>query len=98
MITVIVPDEPVINRTTGFGRLRARSVKQTKTSVTLQWNIIKDADGCFIYGNRCNTGTKSYKYKKLSPSPMVLQAHGRRNSCRTNRENPCRIRLSDPVQ
>lgn len=48
MITVIVPDEPVINRTTGFGRLRARSVKQTKTSVTLQWNIIKDADGYFI--------------------------------------------------
>ena len=48
MITVIVPDEPVINRITGFGRLRARSVKQTKTSVTLQWNIIKDADGYFI--------------------------------------------------
>ena len=64
MITVIVPDEPVINRTTVFGRLRARSVKQTKTSVTLQWNIIKDADGYFIYGNRCNTGTKAYKYKK----------------------------------
>ena len=36
--------------------------------------------------------------KNLSPSPMALQAHGRRNSCRTNRENPCRIRLSDPVQ
>lgn len=45
MITAKVPDEPVINRTTGFGRLRARSVKQTKTSVILQWNIIKDADG-----------------------------------------------------
>ena len=51
---------------TGFRRLRARSVKQTKTSVTLQWNIIKDADGYFIYGNRCNTGTKSYKYRKLA--------------------------------
>ena len=65
MITVKVPDEPTINKTTGFRRLRARSVKQTKTSVTLQWNIIKDADGYFIYGNRCNTGTKSYKYRKL---------------------------------
>lgn len=64
MITVIVPDEPVINRTTGFGRLRARSVKQTKTSVTLQWNIIKDADGYFIYGNRCNTGTKILQIQK----------------------------------
>ena len=66
MITVKVPDEPTINNTTGFRRLRARSVKQTKTSVTLQWNIIKDADGYFIYGNRCNTGTKSYKYRKLA--------------------------------
>ena len=65
MITVKVPDEPTINKTTGFRRLRARSVKQTKTSVTLQWNIIKDADGYFVYGNRCNTGTKSYKYRKL---------------------------------
>ena len=66
MITVKVPDEPTINKTTGFRRLRARSVKQTKTSVTLQWNIIKDADGYFVYGNRCNTGTKSYKYRQLA--------------------------------
>ena len=66
MITVKVPDEPTINKTTGFRRLRARSVKQTKTSVTLQWNIIEDADGYFVYGNRCNTGAKSYKYRKLA--------------------------------
>lgn len=66
MITVKVPDEPTINKSTGFRRLRARSVKQTKTSVTLQWNIIEDADGYFVYGNRCNTGTKSYKYRKLA--------------------------------
>ncbi len=66
MITVKVPDEPTINKSTGFRRLRARSVKQTKTSVILQWNIIKDADGYFIYGNRCNTGAKSYKYRKLA--------------------------------
>lgn len=60
MITVIVPDEPVINRTTGFGHLRARSVKQTKTSVTLQWNIIKDADGYFII-------RKSLQYQHKNP-------------------------------
>lgn len=98
MITVIVPDEPVINRTTGFGRLRARSVKQTKTSVTLQWNIIKDADGCFIYENHCNTGTKSYKYKK--PATITNGATGTwpQKQLPNNRENPCRIRLSDPVQ
>ena len=36
--------------------------------------------------------------KKLSPSPTALQAHGHRSSYRTNRGNPCRIRLSGPVQ
>ena len=60
MITAKVPDEPVINRTTGFGHLRARSVKQTKTSVTLQWNIIKDADGYFII-------RKSLQYQHKNP-------------------------------
>ena len=65
-ITVKVPEEPVINNITGFGRLRVRSVKQTKTSVTLQWNRIKGADGYLIYGNRCNTNGKYYKYKKLA--------------------------------
>lgn len=64
-ITVKIPEEPVINNITGFGRLRARSVKQTKTSVTLQWNRIKGADGYLIYGNRCNVNGKVYKYKKL---------------------------------
>ena len=65
-ITVNIPDEPVISNTTGFGRLKARSTKQTKTSVTLEWSRIDDTDGYFIYGSRCNTSTKSYKYKKLA--------------------------------
>ena len=65
-ITVNIPDEPVISNTTGFGRLKARSTKQTKISVTLEWSRIDDADGYFIYGSRCNTSTKSYKYKKLA--------------------------------
>ena len=34
-ITVKIPDEPVINKTKGFGRLKVRSVNQTKTSITL---------------------------------------------------------------
>lgn len=65
-ITVKVPEKPVINKTTGFGRLRARSAKQTKTSVTLQWNKLNDVDGYLIYGNRCNGNGKTYKYKKLA--------------------------------
>lgn len=66
MITVDVPEEPVITNTTGFGRLKARSVKQTKTSITLEWSRLDGADGYFIYGNLCNTAAKSYKYKKLA--------------------------------
>lgn len=65
-ITVKIPEKPVINKTTGFGRLRARSAKQTKTSVTLQWNRLNDVDGYLIYGNRCNGNGKTYKYKKLA--------------------------------
>ena len=66
MITVDIPEEPVITNTTGFGRLKARSVKQTKTSITLEWSRLDGADGYFIYGNLCNTAAKSYKYKKLA--------------------------------
>ena len=65
-ITVKIPEKPVINKTTGFGRLRARSAKQTETSVTLQWNRLNDVDGYLIYGNRCNGNGKTYKYKKLA--------------------------------
>ena len=65
-ITVKIPDEPVINKTKGFGRLKVRSVNQTKTSITLEWSKLDGVDGYLIYGNRCNTSTKTYKYKKLA--------------------------------
>ena len=65
-ITVKTPDEPVINKTKGFGRLKVRSVNQTKTSITLEWSKLDGVDGYLVYGNRCNTSTKTYKYKKLA--------------------------------
>ena len=65
-ITVKIPDEPVINKTKGFGRLKVRSVNQTKTSITLEWSKLDGVDGYFVYGNRCNTKTKAYKYQKLA--------------------------------
>ena len=65
-ITVKIPDEPVINKTKGFGRLKVRSVNQTKTSITLEWSKLDGVDGYLVYGNRCNTRTKTYKYKKLA--------------------------------
>ena len=65
-ITVKIPDEPVINKTKGFGRLKVRSVNQTKTSITLEWSKLDGVDGYFVYGNRCNTKTKTYRYQKLA--------------------------------
>ena len=65
-ITVKIPDEPVINKTKGFGRLKVRSVNQTKTSITLEWSKLDGVDGYLVYGNRCNTNTKTYKYQKLA--------------------------------
>ena len=65
-ITVKIPDEPVINKTKGFGRLKVRSVNQTKTSITLEWSKLDGVDGYLVYGNCCNTSTKTYKYKKLA--------------------------------
>ena len=65
-ITVKIPDEPVINKTKGFGRLKVRSVNQTKTSITLEWSKLDGVDGYLVYGNRCNTSTKTYKYQKLA--------------------------------
>ena len=66
IITVKIPDKPVINKTKGFGRLKVRSVNQTKTSITLEWSKLDGVDGYFVYGNRCNTRTKTYKYQKLA--------------------------------
>ena len=66
IITVKIPDKPVINKTKGFGRLKVRSVNQTKTSITLEWSKLDGVDGYLVYGNRCNTSTKTYKYKKLA--------------------------------
>ena len=66
IITVKIPDKPVINKTKGFGRLKVRSVNQTKTSITLEWSKLDGVDGYFVYGNRCNTKTKTYKYQKLA--------------------------------
>lgn len=64
-VTVKVPDEPTVNKTTGFGRLRARSTTQTNNSIKIQWNKVSGADGYIIYGNYCNANGKTYKYSKL---------------------------------
>ena len=65
-ITVKVPDEPAVTKTTGFGRLKARSVTQTNNSIKLDWTRVSDADGYIVYGNLCNANGKTYKYQKLA--------------------------------
>ena len=51
--------------TSDFGTLKARSVKQTKTTVTLKWAKVSKADGYLIYGSKCNTKGKTYTKKLL---------------------------------
>ena len=64
-IIVKISDEPTVSPTTGFGKLKLRSTKQSINSITLTWNRIKGADGYIIYGNLCNSNGKVYKYQKL---------------------------------
>ncbi len=45
-----------------FYKLRARVIKNTKTTQTLKWTRVSKATGYIIYGNRCG---KTQKYKKL---------------------------------
>lgn len=49
-----------------FGMLFARSIKYTKTSITLKWKKVDGADGYIIYGNRCNHKKKTYNYKYIT--------------------------------
>lgn len=49
---------------TDFGKLRAKAVRRSATTLTVQWKTIKDADGYMIYSNQCGK-TKKMKLKKL---------------------------------
>ena len=48
-----------------FNKLRLRSTKQTKTSITLKWKSNSKAVKYVIYGNRCGSSTKIRKSVKL---------------------------------
>ena len=65
-VTVKIPDEPTVNETTGYGRLKARSVTQTNNSIKLEWTRVSGADGYIIYGNYCNGNGKTYKYNRIT--------------------------------
>ena len=65
-ITVKIPDEPIINATTGYGNLKVRSVTQSNDSIKIEWSRISGADGYIVYGSQCNGNGKVYKYKKLA--------------------------------
>ena len=49
-----------------YAALRLRVTKSTKTSNVLKWTKYTGADGYVVYGNFCNTKTKSYKLVKLA--------------------------------
>lgn len=49
-----------------YKKIRARAVGQKNKKVTLKWNAVENADGYIIYGNRCNSGGRIHKIKKLT--------------------------------
>ena len=59
------PPENMVNYGTGFSPLKLRSSRQTRTTITLNWSRVSEADGYIIYGNHCNRKGKTYGYAKL---------------------------------
>lgn len=49
-----------------FNLLTARVTKSTKTTNTVKWKKVKEADGYIVLGNRCNAGGKKYKYQVIT--------------------------------
>ena len=48
-----------------YYKLLARVAKRTKNSITLKWDYLPYADGYMVFGARCNTKDKEYKFKLL---------------------------------
>ena len=55
----------VIKVDKSFGKLRLRCTKSTSSANTFTWEKVKDADGYYVYGSRCNTKSKTYTPKLL---------------------------------
>lgn len=52
--------------------LQAKICKTTKTSLTLTWKKIKNADGYIIYGNKCGTKNQ-YNYLRTIANPSTTK-------------------------
>jgi hypothetical protein len=70
--TLKITDESIAAQTndkdmkgTSFGRLKARAINCKNKQFTLKWTKTTGADGYMIYGNRCNSNGKKYKYKYI---------------------------------
>ena len=58
--------KPVAKKVTSdFGTLKARSEKQTHTTITLKWTKVSAADGYLIYGSKCNSHGVKYTKKYI---------------------------------
>lgn len=64
-------DEAACLRGTSFTKLKFRSDKQTKTTVTLRWTKKSNAVGYVIYGNKCGSKAKPKKIKTVKNKNTV---------------------------
>ena len=58
---------------TKFSKLKARSTKQTKSSITLAWNKVAGANGYTVYGNKCGKGNKYVKIADVRSTKYVVK-------------------------
>ena len=69
----IVADNPALpsgtaedSKSAVFGEIKAMVKTSKATSNKIQWSKVKDADGYVVFGNKCNSKGKKYKYAVLS--------------------------------
>ena len=59
-----------------FGKLRLKSSKQTKKSVTLTWSKPSGAVSYVVYGNKCGKKYKMAKIAKVKKAKLVVKKAG----------------------
>lgn len=63
------------SRNSGYAKLAARAVKNTKNSNQLRWTKVKSADGYIVLGNKCGKKNKFKTIQIISKNKTVSYTH-----------------------
>ena len=78
-----------------YSLLLARAVKQTKSSIKLQWKRIKDADGYMIYGNKCGKKNSFKLIKTIENGSKTTFTHKKLNKGTYYKYMVCAYKIVD---